>query len=160
MRRTHRLPAPLAAHVGRRVQSAAPLVRGQWLAVCDDACVVVGEEGLTRQMAWTDVEHASWDGDARRLTLNGVDGSRLVVVTASDDVAAVTAAVRRAVTGSIVHAQFLTTRGGEVRALIRRDAAGNLFSQLIARGPIAPDEQPAVDALEREARAAVGLATP
>lgn len=160
MRTRTRLPRSIADQIPHQILAWAPLVGDQWLVVCDQACVIATASGIVREVRWTDVENAAWDGDARRLTLNGIDGSRVEVTTASDDVASATAAVRRQVTSSIVHVQILPTRGGDVRALIRRTADGGLISQLIARGPVAGDEQAAVDELERQARAAVGLTTP
>lgn len=161
-RKSPSLPAEAAAHVEpRSVLSWTALDNGHVLVVEPDRLVVVANDGIAIEMPWIEVENAQWDGHKRVLTINRVDGESLTFVTASDKVQAATAAVRERITSSIVHVEFYTTlAGGEVRALIRKDSRGALLSQLVARGPVSPREEPAVDELERRARAAVGLATP
>ncbi|SNU01369.1 hypothetical protein SAMN06298212_11030 [Ruaniaceae bacterium KH17] len=156
------LPSSVSAHLGRtKPEVVAPLVRSEWLVVSADRLIAVGEEGIRIDLPWIAIENASWDGSARRLTVNLVDGQTAELHTKDDDVWLATTAVREHVNSSIVHVEYLDTlAGGEVRALIRKDSRGNLSSQLIARGPVAETEQPEVDALERRARAAVGLPTP
>ena len=123
--------------------------------------VVVGEEGIRLVLPWTAIENASWDGETRTFTVNLVDGQAVAIQTENDDVWLMTVALREHVNSSIVHVEYLeTAAGGEVRVLVRKDSTGQLSSQVHARGPIAPSEEGAIDALERRARAAVGLATP
>ncbi len=140
--------------------AAAALEDGAWLLVGVDEGAVVDEAGSAQSFPWTDVERATWDGHARTLRVTWVDGRPdLVLRTASDDVYDVSVALRDRVTASLVHVEYLRTAGGgEVRALIRRGAGGALFSQLVARGPVADDDAVAIAALERNARAAAGLA--
>lgn len=156
------LPKSVVAHLGRRKpEVVAELVRGEWLVVSPDHLIVVGEDGIRIELPWTGIENAAWDGATREFTVNLVDGQSTTIQAASDDVWLATVAVREHVNSSIVHVEYLATlAGGEVRALIRKDSRGELSSQLIARGPVAPAEQAEVDALERRSRAAVGLTTP
>ncbi len=157
-----RLPRSIATHLGRRtVHVAAPLVDGEWLALTPGELVVVGQGGIRLELAWTAIENASWDGETRTFTVHLVDGQATTVQTENDDVWLMTVALREHVNSSIVHVEFLATEaGGEVRVLVRKDSRGELSSQVLARGPISPADEAAIDELERRARAAVGLATP
>lgn len=161
LRRT-RYPEAVAPHA-RRFSTLAwtALVDDEWFLVGTDEGAVVGGGGVVEAFPWTDVEHASWDGQARTLRVVWVDGrTDLVLRTSTDEVYDVSVALRDRVNASIVHVEYHTTlAGGEVRALIRRGAGGALFSQLVARGPVTADDDAALAALERRARAAAGLAT-
>lgn len=156
------LPDSVSTHLSARTaQVSVQLVRDEWLVVTPDDLIVVGEDGIRLDLPWIAVESASWDGDSRSFALNLVDGQCAIVQTSGDDVWLMTVAVREHVNSSIVHVEYLeTSAGGEVRALIRTNSQGDLSSQLIARGPVSDDELAAIDALERRARSAVGLATP
>lgn len=163
MFRRRLLPPAVAAHAKAiGVLGATALDDERWLLVGTNVGAVVGGSGPDHSFPWTDVEHAAWDGPARSLRIAWVDGRPdLLVRTASDDVYDVSAALRDRVNASIVHVEYLTTTsGGEVRALIRRGSGGSIFSQLVARGPVTPEDLDAVAALERRARAAAGLPTP
>jgi len=156
------LPSDVVRHIkGLGALVSTALVDDEWLAVGTGDCAVVDANGIILTFPWTDVESATWEGETRTLTLQWVDGREdLALRMASDDVYDVTAAVRDRINASIVHVEFLeTAAGGHVRAFIRRDRDGQLSSQLIARGPVTPADSAAVEALERRARSAVGLAT-
>nr|NLD40875.1 hypothetical protein [Actinomycetales bacterium] len=136
----------------------AALADGRWLGVAIDHLLVLGEEDVEFSRPWTDAESAVWDGDSRTLTVRWVDGSEPSAFrTATDDVFDAVTAVRERITTSQVHVEIMGTSAGDVRALIRRGAGGQLFSQLLARGPLTEDERRRADELERTARSAVGL---
>ncbi len=160
------MPKGVTARLDRRDQplAAAELTDGSWAVVAAGALVVVGAGGVQDRHPWHEVEHGSWDGDAREFTVTWVDGrvSPLVLTTADDEVADFTAVLRERVQSSVVHTESMDTPGGAfVRVNIRRDEAGQLFSQLTAQGALRGDaaERELIDDLERRARAAVGLAT-
>ena len=164
-RRTPRLPGPVADRLppGDRALAAAVLASGDWAVVTPAALVVVGEDGVQQRHPWHEIQHGAWDGDDRRLTVTWVEGARppLVLTTADDEVERFTTALREHVQSSVVHVEAETLPSGTViQVHVRRDEAGELFSQLTARGPLTGDvvEQRAVDALERRARAAAGMA--
>lgn len=159
MFRKQKVPAEVSGHLKTlRALAAAPLQEEQWLAVSNAEGALVAATGVLTRWAWTDVESASWDGDARALRIVWVDGRPdLVLRPVVDDVYNTMAAIRDRLSASIVHVEFLATAGGEVRALIRRGGDGKLFSQLVARGPVTTADGAAIDALERRARDAVGL---
>ncbi|MDO5495040.1 MAG: hypothetical protein Q4G64_04950 [bacterium] len=162
--RDGRPPEPtLDKATAKRLKSAgvavsAPLTGGRWLGVAMDELVVLDGEEFEQRHFWSRAESASWNGDTRQLTVRWVDGAEpLVLTTATDEVYDAVTAVRERITSSQVHVEILPTAGGDVRALIRRGPGGKLFSQLIARGPLTEREQRLADALERQARSAVGM---
>lgn len=137
---------------------SAALDDGRWLGIAIHHLVVLGTDDVEFSRPWSDAESASWDGDARLLTVRWVDGSEESTFrTAVDDVFDAVTAVRERITTSQVHVEIMGTEHGDVRALIRRGPDGTLFSQLIARGPLTDDERRRADDLERAARSAVGL---
>lgn len=141
------------------VLASAPLEDGAWLGAARDRLLVVGEDGIHTSVVWTDLESAGWDGDTRTLTIRWIDGRPPVeFVTATDRVHLLAQAVRERVNASLVHVELMPTdAGGDVRALIRRDGAGVLFSQVIARGRLTHSEEAASLELEKKAKEAVGL---
>lgn len=137
---------------------SAALTGERWLGVAVDRIVVVNAEDIELERPWTDTESATWNGKERRLTVRWVDGSSPLVLDMAETSGfdAVTA-VRERITASQVHVEILKTAAGDVRAFVRRHPSGELFSQLVARGPLTDEEQAQADQLEMRARAAVGM---
>ncbi|MEE6272597.1 hypothetical protein [Georgenia wangjunii] len=162
-RRTTRLPDPLARRLpaGDRPLVAAELADGGWAVVTKAALVVVDEEGVRDRTPWHHIENGRWDGDARTFTITWSDRERAKeqLTLADDAVDRFTASVRERVQASVVHAETLELPGARVRATVRRDEEGALYSMLTAFGPLtgSEDEQRQLDELERRARQAVGL---
>ncbi|MFC4555249.1 hypothetical protein [Georgenia faecalis] len=161
-RRTARLPDSFARHLdGERSLVAAELAGDGWAVVTKPALVVVGEEGVRLRAPWHHIENGKWDGDARTFTITWSDRGRPeeVLTLADDDVERFTTSLRERVQSSVIHAETLTLAGGQVRATVRRDEDGSLYSQLTAFGTLTgtDDEQRQIDELERRARRAVGL---
>ncbi|MFH5823455.1 hypothetical protein [Georgenia sp. AZ-5] len=162
-RRT-KLPRDVASHVTVQVLASAELADGRWAVVSPGALVVADADGVRGRHPWHEIQHGSWDGEARRLTITWVDGARapLVLATASEDFERFTTALRERVQSSVVHTETAETASGAlVRAQVRRDENGELFSQLTVQGRLDGDaeERRLIDALERRVRAAVGLPT-
>lgn len=139
--------------------ASAELADGTWLGASRDAISVVTEDGVKTTSPWTDLESAGWDGDTNTLTLRWIDGTPPTeYVTADSRVLPLAQAVRERVNASLVHVEMMGTEaGGDVRALIRKDGTGRLFSQVIARGALTPAEEWEVLELEQKAKEAVGL---
>lgn len=164
-RRGRRLPREVAAQLKPHdTLAVAELQDGAWAVVSTGALLVADASGIRERLPWHAVQHGRWDGELRQFTVSWVDGAQppLVLTTASDDVETFTAAVRERVQSSVVHTETAQTPHGTLlRAQIRRDEDGALFSQLTAQGPLQGDdeERRVIDALEGRARAAVGLPT-
>ncbi|MGO1318289.1 MAG: hypothetical protein ACTMIR_14820 [Cellulomonadaceae bacterium] len=147
-----------AAYVSARGASEAP--EGWAVATRHYVAVVRGEHVLAR--AWCDVDTASLDAEAADLTVRWVDGTDDTVLALADNQDPTFArTLRERVQSSVVIAESVPlARGVEVRVAVRRDARGELFSQVI--GPAAvdltdPATAAAVDAAEARVRDASGL---
>jgi hypothetical protein len=164
-RRAPRLPREVSVQLKPHgALAVAELADGAWAVVSTGALVVADASGVRARHPWHTIQHGRWDGALRQFTVSWVDGGRrpLTFTTASDDVESFTAAVRERVQSSVVHTETAETPHGTLlRAQIRRDEDGALFSQLTAQGPLHGDdeERRVIDALESRARAAVGLPT-
>ncbi|TRW46882.1 hypothetical protein [Georgenia yuyongxinii] len=160
-----RLPSDVAVHLKPfGTLAVAELTDGGWAVVSTGALLIADASGIRGRHPWHTVQHGRWDGALHQFTVTWVDGAQrpLALTTATDEVESFATALRERVQSSVVHTETAqTTTGALVRAQIRRDEDGSLFSQLTAQGELVgdDDERRLIDALERRARAAVGLPT-
>jgi hypothetical protein len=171
LRRRPSLPADVAVHLAPRehVLAAAPLAPDvatpsdapAWAAATGAGVVVLDRTGVRWRRAWTDVDHGSWAEATDTLTITWVDGGPATALVLAPQAGRWFPEVfRDRVQASVVHVERRTVPGlGEVRAIVRRSPDDTLFSQLVAPGSrdLTPREQDEADALEAQARRAVGL---
>lgn len=164
--RSGRVPARLPAEVAARAPDVSPLawapVRDggwlvlstrEWIAVPADAAAPVVRRG------WQEVDNAQWLTESSALRVRWIDGDTQVVRLSGDD-PRVPQVVRERVEASIVHHVSRDLAGGvQVRAVVRRDGDGELTSQVsvVGTATVSPEVARVAEALEAEARSAVGL---
>lgn len=134
---------------------------GRALAIAPEA-LLIARDGDVEALPWFQFRSADWDGDRRVLTLHPVSSTKadLIFETENDQVFAFTTGVRERIESSIVHAVTRELAGDHlVQILIRRDEAGELFSQTVVSGDadFVAAHRSEIDAIERSARQAVGL---
>lgn len=140
--------------------SAEELTDGRWLVAGKYAVILVGEGGVEDSGMWYEVQNSRWDSGTRDLTVAWVDPGRppLVVRTRSTDPGTFMADVSVKVNHSLVVQKAARTDAGTtVVAAVRRRDDGQLFSTLVADGPLDEGGRQLADALEREVRDGVGL---
>lgn len=158
----HTVPDSMAPFLPRsdRRADAEELVGGRWVVAGKYAVILVGEGGVEDSGMWYEVQRVRWDAASRGLTVTWVDPARspMVVRTVSSDPGAFMALVTERVNHSlVVQKAALTAEGTTVVAAVRRRDDGQLFSTLVADGPLDEDGRRLADALEREVRDGVGL---
>jgi hypothetical protein len=156
------VPDPLTHFLPRsdRRAAAEELTDARWLVAGKYAVILVGEGGVEDSGMWYEVQSARWDSGTRDLTVVWVDPARppLVVRTVSTDPATFMTDVSEKVNHSLVVQKAALTSGGTtVVAAVRRRDDGQLFSTLVADGPLDEGGRQLADALEREVRDGVGL---
>jgi len=140
--------------------SAVALEDGRWVVAGRDAFLVVAAGGVSDSAMWYQIQHMRWTGETRTLTVNWVDPGRppLAARTVSEDPQDFMADVSAKVTHALVVQKVLTTSTGtRVTAAVRRREDGQLFSTLVADGPLSPADHRRADQLERTVREDVGL---
>ncbi|ACQ80046.1 hypothetical protein Bcav_1790 [Beutenbergia cavernae DSM 12333] len=136
---------------------------GGWAVVTPHALVLVIEDGGAWQVrdrrGWHEVDHADWAPEPPSIHVRWIEGDESALGLVSDERAFPTA-LRERVESSIVLMQERDLPGGaKVRVAIRRAEDDSLLSQVSVVGRLrgTASEQAAIDALERDARAAAGL---
>lgn len=162
MARRHSAPEAIAAHlpVSDRRSSAEELTDGRWVVAGRHALILLDEGGVVDSGMWYEIQRARWNGETRQLVVLWVDPARrpLAVTTVTDDpdnfMLDVSAKVDHA---RVVQKVATTPSGTVVTAAVRRGESGELFSTLVADGPLDEEGRGLADALEREVREGVGL---
>lgn len=163
VRLLRRLPADVRATLGLRTPVLAfeRLTGDGWaVGTCEGLHVLRGTEILAR--AWTDVNGARLDATNDALIVTWVDGSPATELPLAEGwKAPFPRLVHHQVQSSVVHSEKVTLPRGEVaRVVLRRGAAGELFTQVIGSGTVDLDDPPVarlVDAAEARVREAAGL---
>ncbi len=163
MRLFRRLPDDVRATLEVRgpVLAFARLSDDGWAAGTRDGLhVLLGEQTVVRR--WTEVDGARLDAESETLTVTWVDGSPATVLALAEGPRArLPRLVHQQVQASVVHSEKVTLPRGEiVRVVLRRGAAGELFTQVLGSSAVDLDD-PAVaglvDAAEARVREAAGL---
>lgn len=160
LRRSAAMPDDVRSRFGGITPLAwAPLRDGGAVAATTTSLVIAraGEEE-TRVVPWELVDHGEWHPQGA-LDVRAIDGTsmRLWLDTADTRFPVV---LRERVQASVAHVVQRDLPGGiTVRAAIRRNAAGELSSQVsyVGVGQPTPAVVSVGEELEREARSAVGL---
>lgn len=124
------------------------------------ALMLVGADGIQDSGLWYEVQFARWAVDTKRLTVVWIQPERepMVVTTESDNPKRLMQAVSARVSKTIVATRsFFTATGVRVSASVRRRVDGELFSTLIADGPMTEDDRIKADEIERTLREDLGV---
>ena len=133
--------------------------KGSWLAVFAERLAVV-MDGQVEDRRWHEFEAAAWTDATRTLSASFVDDRvaplRLVVAEGEDERIALV--VRERIEHSLVFQEHADLPSGlSARGLVRRDADGSLFTQIVIDGqPDARDEAD-LDRLDASIRDVVGM---
>ncbi len=140
--------------------SAEELEDGRWVVAGRDALMVVTPLGVSISAMWYQIQYMRWSGETRMLTVDWVDPGRqrLAARTLTEDPQDFMADVSAKVTHALVVQKVLVTDAGtRVTAAVRRREDGELFSTLVADGPLSADDRRRADQLEATVREGVGL---
>ncbi len=162
MAKQSRVPDALVRFLPRGDHRAQALAvdHDRWLVAARYALILVGAEGVEDSGMWYEVQHVRWEGETQLLRVAWVDPGRtpLEVRTEttepSDFMADVTAKVTHAL---VVQKTAITDIGTRVTASVRRREDDELFSTLVADGPLDAQGKTLADELERTVREGVGL---
>lgn len=162
-RRAPRLPSEHAAHLpaGEEVLAGAELTDQAWAAATRVALYVLDAEGVRLRGPWHEIDTGTLDGESLVFSIIWADRERepSELPFASAEITRFTTVIRERIQHSVVHTETRRVSGTLVRATIRRDENGELYSRLTAFGPLRPEPQvqAEIDDLERQARQAAGL---
>ena len=161
------LPDPvrraLALPASESVLASAALAAGSW-AVAARARLLPGAAGGTTVVRhlWSDVDRAGYDPESATITVSWVDGAPPLALRLADPRrTSLAQTLRERVQSSVVLSETVTFAAGlTARVAVRRDADGELFSQVGADPGLAltaPGVGARVDAAEGRVRSASGL---
>ncbi|GGB92185.1 hypothetical protein [Cellulomonas carbonis] len=162
-RRRPALPDDVRERLGAArsdVLAVAELADGWAVATRAGLAVVRGEDVLRR--AWTDVDAARLSDETSALTVTWVDGTPATELALVDrSPGGLPRVLHERVQSSVVHHEQVALPGRRtVRVVLRRDADGRLFTQVIGTGHVDltdPSTARAVDEAEARVREAAGL---
>ncbi|WP_136519688.1 hypothetical protein [Cellulomonas telluris] len=167
--RRRRLPDPVRRRLdltsGDAVLAAAPLEGDRWAVVSRRALHLVDpdDDAPVARTPWSAVDRGTLDAEARALTVHWISGAA-TTLTLADDAAGrdLAQTFRERVQQSVVHVEHVALPGGgHVRVALRRDEAGELFTQTIGDGRVDLSDPAAARAVadaEARVRSEVGLA--
>src|SRR5450756_2080139 len=119
--------------------ASADLTDG-WVAATRAGIVFRLGDTVVRR-AWTDVDHASLDGESSVLTISWVTGEVTALPLVPKKRLAFPQVFRERVQASVVHTVYVSLPGGSgARVVLRRDSAGELLSQVIGDGRVSPSD--------------------
>lgn len=162
-----KLPAELAdkltgdflSKVDKR-RPATELEDGSWLLLAKLGPVVVTEDETKFIGHWHEIQHAVWESQTRMLIVRWVDPTREPWhgVTVARDAHKFMSQLEEFVEYAIVSSQRRTADNGTmISASIRRGADGQLFSTLVADGPLDEQGEQLARKIEANLRESVGL---
>ncbi|MDO5048916.1 MAG: hypothetical protein Q4D87_03430 [Actinomycetaceae bacterium] len=139
---------------------ATELKDGRWLLLAEVGPVTVSEDGTEFIGHWHEIQHVVWESNSRMLLVRWVDPSRQPWhgVTVTDDPRKFMSHFEEYVEYSIVSSQRRKADNGTtITASIRRTEDGQLFSTLVADGPLDASGEKVAHELEAKLRESVGL---
>jgi len=143
-----------------RIIASAEITDG-W-AIATRLALYLSDAGAeVRRRPWGDVDRASLDPETATVTVVWVDGRTEHLHLVDNRRPGFARAMHERVQSSVVHAETVPLPGGgQVRVALRRDEAGELFSQVTGKGRVDltdPAVAVLVDAAEARVRGAAGL---
>ncbi len=162
MAKSKPLPNELAVHVpsGDTSQPWEQLEDGRTVVAGRHALILLDEEGVVDSGLWHEVQFARWSLENRTLTVVWAqpDRSPIMVQTITDDPQRLMEAITMRVDKTIVATRsFFAENGTRVSATVRRRPDGELFSILIADGPLAEEDRHKADDTESSLRSELGM---
>ncbi|MDO5720979.1 MAG: hypothetical protein Q4P06_00330 [Actinomycetaceae bacterium] len=166
--RTPQLPEEVASCL-RRHEVTSDLQRavaeetedGKWLVATKAELLVANATEMRRVGHWCELQSATWEAKTRELTVSYLDPQvePYRVTTRSEDPHKFMGAVKEGVHHAVVaYRQAECENGTVVAASVRRGPEGEIFSAVVAYGPLDEQGQEAAAALEAQVREDVGLA--
>lgn len=143
-----------------RQRPALELSDGSWLLLATLGPHVITETDTQFVGHWHEIQRARWDGEAKTLSIHWVDPARDIVRfhAEAEDPQAFMMSFEEYVEYAVVSTgQRQTESGTTITASIRRRPDGELFSALVADGPLDEDGQRLAHDLELKLRESVGL---
>ena len=133
---------------------------GRFIVVGRNIIMVTDATHLVDSGLWHEVQYASWDARTRqfRLVWSQPDRPALVGKTISDNPKSLMEKITHRVDDTIVATRrFVTSTGVSVAATVRRRVDGELFSAVVASGPISDADQEKAYELETKLREELGM---
>jgi len=141
------------------VLAVAELTDG-W-AVATERGISIERDGEVVTRAWTDVDAARATDDPPTLHVSWVDGTQPTELPLTEArYEGLPQVIHERVQSSVIHYEIVEVPGGSVRVVLRRDADGDLFTQVIGPATVDlrdPTTSHAVEAAELRVREAAGL---
>lgn len=110
------------------------LADGRILAIFPDSGMIVGE-GIVSEWLWANFTHGTWEGEERRFWADGVgDHPNLDLVFIEDCQPTIGIIISDRIDSSIVYSETVSLGGGWMRAYLRRNPDGSLFTQTMGSG--------------------------
>lgn len=139
---------------------ATELEDGRWLLLAEVGPVTVTEDATEFIGHWHEIQHAVWENETRMLIVRWVDPTREPWhgVTATADAHKFMTHLEEFVEHAIISSQRRKADNETwITASIRRGADGQLFSTLVADGPLDEQAEQVARDLETKLRESVGL---
>lgn len=156
------VPAAVVASVPeeQRGGPSEQLADGRFIIAGTDLVMVANEREILDSGLWHEVQYASWDADSRvfRLVWSQPERPAITGQTISDNPKALMERITDGVNNTIVATRrFVTSGGVPVAASVRRRVDGNLFSVVVAAGPISSEDEKKAYQLEASLREELGM---
>lgn len=132
---------------------AEQLEDGRFIVVGRTIVMITDDKGVVDSGFWHEVQYASWDATTRtfRLVWSQPDRPAIIGRTTTDNPREVMEKITHRVDATIVATRrFRTSTGVNVAATVRRRVDGELFSAVIATGPISKADEEKAYALEED----------
>lgn len=160
--RGRRLPSDALANIpeDQRGGPYEELEDGRFVVVGRDVVMIADETHVVDSGFWHEVQYASWDARTRqfRLVWSQPDRPALVGRTITDNPKSLMEKITHRVDNTIVATRrFVTSTGVSVAATVRRRIDGELFSAVVASGPISAADEEKAYALEVKLREELGM---
>ncbi|MDO5728854.1 MAG: hypothetical protein Q4P71_04435 [Actinomycetaceae bacterium] len=161
------LPEPFSHVVERkpfnridRKRPALELESGNWLLLARQGPCVISETDAQFISYWHEIQQAKWDGETKTLSIDWVDPTRepITMAAKAEEPHEFMMSMQEYVEYVVVSSgQRVADNGTTITASIRRREDGELFSALVADGPLDEQGEELAHQLERRLREGVGL---
>ena len=149
-----------AAGIETSAAQAEPAADSKWLVATSSQLVCVDANGVEHVGYWCEIQNATWEAKTRTLTVTHVDPQQpqFNAVTTNDDPRHFMGIVREGVNHAVVAQRRATCDNDTVvMASVRRGPEGELFSMVVAYGPLTADGEQLATDLENQVREDAGL---
>lgn len=143
-----------------RKRPALELTDGTWLLLARLGPCIISQTDAQFVCYWHEIQQARWDGENRTLSIQWVDPTRepIEMGANAEDPQAFMMSLQEYVEYVVVSSgQRVADNGTTITASIRRREDGELFSALVADGPLDDQGRELAHQLENRLREGVGL---